>query len=521
MDYKAMNAITMIDAYKLDHRRQYPEGTEYVYSNFTPRGSRIEGVDKVVFFGLQAFLDELSEAFQHFFDADVDEICAAYEENTTEIVGPNEIGSDHIRALHGLGYLPLEFKALPEGTEVPLKVPMFTVENTVPEFFWLVNYLESALSAAIWLPSTSATQARHMRNLLNDWAVKTTGSTDGVDFQGHDFSFRGMASMEAASASGAGHLLSFLGSDSLVSKNWIKQHYSPASNPLLLSVAATEHSVMCAGGNESERETYERLINLYPTGIVSIVSDTWDLWNVITNILPSLKDEIMARDGKLVVRPDSGNPVDILCGTGKVTTFQDVPAHDYNAGETPEEKGVIELLWEVFGGTVNDQGYKVLDDHIGAIYGDSINYQRAEEICRRLSDKGFASTNIVFGVGSYTYQYVTRDTFGFAMKATAVTINGEERAIFKDPVTDKGEKKSATGRMVVRQVTKVAVGARIVKESDDNTNDRPVFSKELEMKDGLTKEEANSAESNLLKTVFKDGEITRTSFDDIKTRLNK
>lgn len=439
------NVLNMIDAYKLSHRQQYPEGTQRVYSNFTPRTSRIEGVDKVVFVGLQAFLTELHEAFQDFFAGDIDEICAEYEKNVTEIVGPNNVGSDHIRALHKLGFLPLAVKALPEGSLVPLRVPMFTIENTVDEFFWLVNYLETAISANIWLPCTSATQAHRLRRLLDHWALKTTGSTDGVEFQAHDFSYRGMAGTEAAAMSGAGHLLSFLGSDSLPSKDWAKKFYK-AEEPVLLSVPATEHSVMCAGGEESEFETYDRLLEIYPSGLLSIVSDTWDLWEVVTSHLPKLKDKILAREGKVVIRPDSGNPADILCGLNTNSTITNVGP---GIKEKSSWKGVVELLWEIFGGTINEQGYKVLDPHIGVIYGDSITYDRADDICRRLESKGFASTNVVFGVGSYTYQYVTRDTFGFAMKATNVVVNGEERPIFKDPKTDNSGKKSAKGRLAV------------------------------------------------------------------------
>lgn len=188
---------------------------------------------------------------------------------------------------------------------------------------------------------------------------------------------------------------------------------------------------------QGEYKYFEHLLDLYPTGILSIVSDTWDLWKVLTDYLPRLKAKILARDGKLVIRPDSGNPVDILCGRG-------------SANLTPsEEKGVIQLLWEVFGGTVNSKGYKVLDPHIGAIYGDSITYDRAKAIFRRLERKGYASSNVVLGIGSYTYQYVTRDTYGFAMKATQVKVNGELRDIFKDPITDDGTKKSAKGRLQV------------------------------------------------------------------------
>jgi nicotinamide phosphoribosyltransferase len=177
---------------------------------------------------------------------------------------------------------------------------------------------------------------------------------------------------------------------------------------------------MCSGGKDDEIGTFRRLLETYPTGILSVVSDTWDLWKVCTEHVVTLKEEIMARDGKLVIRPDSGNPADILCG---LNTGPDM--YHTKIALYPAYKGVIELLWDVFGGTINEQGYKVLDPHIGAIYGDSITIERAEEICKRLEDKGFASTNVVLGIGSFTYQYNTRDTFGFAMKATYVEVNGE------------------------------------------------------------------------------------------------
>lgn len=196
---------------------------------------------------------------------------------------------------------------------------------------------------------------------------------------------------------------------------------------------------MCAGGQDDELGTYSHLLDLYPTGIVSIVSDTWDLWHVATSILPQLRERIMARGGKTVIRPDSGDPADILCGT--------VP--ELGEGTTPAEKGLVELLWEDFGGTVNAVGFKGLDSHIGTIYGDSITPERAADITKRLAAKGFASSNAVFGVGSFSYQYVTRDTFGSAMKATYVEIDGDGRAIQKAPVTDSGLKKSATGRLAV------------------------------------------------------------------------
>ena len=446
------NAITLIDGYKADHRRQYPDGTQYVYSNWTPRGSRIEGIDHVVNFGLQYFLMEyLGNQFNAtFFSRDEDAVCRDYERRMETYLGPNGIGSDHIRALHRLGYLPLEFKALPEGALVPLRVPMFTVENTHPDFFWLVNYIETLMSNVLWMPMTSATIAKRMRGLLEEYAAKTGSPAEFVDWQGHDFSMRGMAGVESAVLSGMGHLTQFTGTDTIPAVEAVENYYDENADHYLIggSVAATEHSVMCAGGKDDERETYERLIDLYPSGILSVVSDTWDLWKVITETLPSLKDKIMARDGKLVIRPDSGDPADILCGTYR---------GDKHDGcclpSTPAEKGVVELLWEIFGGTVTETGHKLLDSHIGVIYGDSINYERAKDILSRLDAKGFASANVVFGMGSFGYQYQTRDTFGFAMKATNVTIDGVEKPIFKDPKTDNGLKKSLRGRIAVLKNT--------------------------------------------------------------------
>jgi len=544
------------DAYKLGHIHQYPIGTTGVLSNFTNRGSRIPRATHVVHFGLQAFLQSWAiDAWAPFFAADEDLVAGLYEEFTTSVLGPNAIGSTHIRALHRKGHLPLEFNAVPEGTLVPLRVPSFTVENTEPQFYWLVNYIETAMSAVVWQPSTSATTAHYFRKLLDEWAAKTTGSTEGVEWQGHDFSFRGMAGIDAAAASAAGHLLSFTGSDNLNAVNFVNDFYSdnvydqltPAEkvafdkngsvperlsalspNGLILgSVPATEHSVMCAGGSDEgeEQATYERLIDLYPTGIVSVVSDTWDLWNVLTEILPNLKDKILARDGKLVIRPDSGDPVDIVSGTiqylGREGSTKEerkllkrynealldnplksgVNAEDGSViipARTPAEKGVIELLWEVFGGTVNEQGYKVLDSHIGAIYGDSISYERADEISKRLAAKGFASTNIVYGLGSYTYQYVTRDTFASAIKATWVSVGTESRSIAKDPVTDNGTKKSAKGRLAVVR----------------NTEGELVL---LDEEAGAT---AENTPFNELKTVWRNGEFLRyQSFAEVRNVL--
>ncbi|SDH42853.1 nicotinate phosphoribosyltransferase [Microbacterium sp. 77mftsu3.1] len=474
------------DAYKVDHRRQYPDGVTRVYSNYTNRGSRIEGIDKVVHFGLQAFLQSYCiEAFVPFFAAAEDEVADLYADAMVGVLAANgeAIGAEHIVALHRLGYLPLRFCAVPEGTRVPLRVPSFTMENTLDEFFWVTNFVETVVSASVWHPSTVATLAYRYREILDAAAEKTGDDKAGVDFQLHDFSYRGQVGTDAAAASGAGHLLSFKGSDTLPALDFVRRYYPGENGLVLASVAATEHSVMCAGGQDDELETYSRLLDLYPSGIVSIVSDTWDLWNVITSILPQLHERIMARDGKLVIRPDSGDPVTILTGT------------DVENPTTPADKGVIELLWDEFGGTVNEAGYKVLDPHIGAIYGDSITTERAIAITERLEAKGFAASNVVFGVGSFSYQYQTRDTFGSAIKATWVEVEGESRNIQKNPITDNGLKKSATGRLAVLR--------------DEQG--------ELVLVQGATPEQEAASE---LQPVWENGKFLRTqSFADVRAVL--
>jgi nicotinamide phosphoribosyltransferase len=436
-----MNPLLLTDGYKVDHCRQYPDQTTLVYSNWTPRKSRIDGIDEVVFFGLQYFIKKyiIQDFDAHFFKQPKAVVVAKYARRINNYLGENQVGTAHIEALHDLGYIPMVFKALPEGASVPIRVPMFTMYNTKPEFFWLTNYFETLLSAVVWLPCNSATIAKQYRIVLDRYAHETSSVPEFVDWQGHDFSMRGMGGIEAAVTSAAGHLLSFSGTDTIPSIEFLEEYYNANSDTELIggSVAATEHSVMCMGTTEGEYETFKRLIcEIYPKGIVSIVSDTWDLWKVLTDYLPRLKQEIVGRDGKVVVRPDSGDPADIICGNPNGKTEQ-------------EKKGVIELLWDVFGGSINTKGYKELIPQIGAIYGDSITVERATNICERLKAKGFASTNVVLGIGSFTYQYNTRDTFGFAMKATYGEVNDEGRAIFKDPITDDGTKKSAKGLMKI------------------------------------------------------------------------
>lgn len=457
-----MNPLLLTDGYKTGHHQQYPKGTTLVYSNFTPRSNKYapEGCDEVVSFGQQMIMKQIHEAFQNeFFSKPKEEVCSEMKKELSLYLG-TDYDVSHFEVLHDLGYLPIIVKGIEEGTLVPMKVPVLTIYNTLPEFYWVTNYLETIISNLLWKPMTSATIAHTYRKVLTKWQEKTDAEKGWfVDWQGHDFSMRGMDSVEATIASGLGHLTSFSGTDSLPAIYGARKFYGEEGF-VGGSVNATEHSVMCAGSKDDEVGTFRRLLETYPTGILSVVSDTWDLWKVCTEHIVTLKEEILARDGKLVIRPDSGDPVEILCGIDDYKQDEDgtmYKAH-YTSGmfrdrgkkiSSAEQKGVVELLWDVFGGTTNEQGYKVLDSHIGAIYGDSITIDRADEICRRLEAKGFASTNVVLGIGSFTYQYNTRDTFGFAMKATYVEVNGEGREIFKDPITDDGTKKSATGLLAV------------------------------------------------------------------------
>jgi len=562
-----MNPLFLTDGYKTSHNKQYPEGTTLVYSNFTPRSNKYapKGCDEVVVFGPQMVMGQLHELFnKEFFLQPKHIVCGEMKEELSLYLG-TDYDVSHFEALWDLQYLPIKVKSLPEGTKVPIKVPVFTIYNTHPDFYWITNYLETILSNLLWKPMTSATIAHQYRKILTKWMEKTDKERAWfIDWQGHDFSMRGMDSVDAVISSGLGHLTSFSGTDSLPAIYGARKFYGEEGF-VGGSVPATEHSVMCAGGKEDEIETFRRLLKTYPTGILSVVSDTWDLWKVCTEHIVTLKDEILARDGKLVIRPDSGDPVDILCGLNSISypkfkdddyqelfwdhdtftfdyqgvlydfdgevveellmeygesaldvlrDFDDLLNHNViskskvQPTNSPEYKGVIELLWDVFGGTINEQGYKVLDSHIGAIYGDSITIDRANEICKRLEAKGFASTNVVLGIGSFTYQYNTRDTFGFAMKATYVEvlkpIEGkskeewifEGREIFKDPITDDGTKKSATGLL---RVTTGEGGYKLV--------------------DRQTWEEEQTGE---LKPIYEDGIFYNlTTLTEIRERLKK
>ena len=501
-----INPLLMTDGYKTSHRLMYPKATNLVYSNYTCRSIKYmpENCKDIVVFGTQYVFQYIHELFEeNFFKQDKESVCQEAKEYLSAYLG-TDYEVSHFTDLHDLGYLPISVKALEEGTIVKAGIPLFTIKNTHPEFFWVTNFLETLISTLIWKPVHSASLAYGFKKILNKYAEETGVDPSFIPFQGHDFSFRGMQSPEAAISSGLGFLTSFSGTDTLPVLQAAKHFYN--SENVGFSVPASEHSVMCSHGKEGEIDTLKYLMNQYPTGILSVVSDTWDLWKLITEYLPQLKEEILSRDGKLVIRPDSGDPVDIICGLQYSSTKQayerdgkyfakkrndnSININNYTEISEAEYKGTIELLWDVFGGTINDKGYKVLDSHIGLIYGDSITPERAIQIAERLKAKGFAN-QVVYGVGSYSLGYATRDSQGGAVKSTYVEVNCEPRPIFKDPITDDGTKKSSKGLLKVNE--------------------------NLELEDNVSWEEE---QTGMLLPLYVDGTFSRrTTLEQIRTKL--
>jgi len=483
--------ILLVDGYKVGHIFQYPKDTTLIYSNFTPRRGIDPDSQGVVFFGLQRFIEKvLIREFETWFAEDTEEAVHEYRWTMEQYLGGSGVGDcKHIRELHKLGCLPVRIKALPEGTVVPYGVPVLTIENTLPDFYWVTNMLETVMSAELWKACTSATTALRFRRNFERYSkiTVTDGHNPFIDWQGHDFSMRGMSGAEDAAVSGAGHLLSFMGTDTLPAIELIRDYYDDAlaqETNIGGSIPATEHSVMSMGLEANERDTFVRLITeVYPSGPVSIVSDTWDFWHVLCVILPSIKDIILARDGKVVIRPDSGDPVDIVVGDARA-----------RKGE-PEHKGAIQVLDETFGHTLTAKGFKTLNPKVGLIYGDGITLERQNRILEGLHDKGYSSDNIVLGVGSYTYQYTTRDVHGFAMKATyGETLSGGPQVIYKKPKTDHFGKNSARGLLRVDRVD----GKLVLRED-------------------VTREQEQGGE---LRRVFEDGEAYGTAtLSEIRARL--
>lgn len=514
------SAALALDAYKFGHRQMYPEGTQVVYSNFTARNDKYSPVPAnlrdghIVVAGISSMLQELVASWDEtFFKRDLNEVLVEYRLETAPFQGvtPEEVETDHLVQLHEYGRLPISFLTFNEGELVPLQVPIFVLLNTTTWGFWVTNYLETILSSEGWKPCVNATTALAFRRVFEKYAEETGTDRAFVNWQGHDFSMRGMSGIHDAGRCGASHALVFTGSDTVPAAQYLRKYYRGGETFMLGSVPASEHSVATMGGPEGEFEILDRIaFNQYPKGVVSLVADSYDFFNVVTNYAASRKERILARQenaygmAKVVFRPDSGDPVEILCGVdiddiegaknpekaykmwaerqieeavivlgtviilsgyfrfeGEVYSASiHVEYTDENEGYlrypgpysvvelTPEMKGAVECLWQVFGGTITEKGYKLLDRHVGLIYGDSITLERAIKIMERLKSKGFASGNWVAGIGSYTYNLVSRDSQSLAMKATWGVVDGENREIFKQPKTDPG-KNSAKGLLSV------------------------------------------------------------------------
>lgn len=550
----------LCDAYKTGHINQQPVGTQSFFENLTARSHTYFNTpldfDGSVFFGMQRLLLRwLVGSFSNFFSKPFDESEAEYLQYMDGVLGKGVVKADHLRALHELGYLPLEIRAVPEGSLVPIRVPFLTIENTVDGFGWLTGYFEDLWSNELWKPCVLATKALHFRRVLEQYAAETGASQDFIDYQSHNFALRGMSGMFDDANSSMGQLLYFKGSDSFPSIWSMNRYYnldkSVTIGEIANSVPATEHSVTCLNIavyakqlratkeyalasedvvlSKAEEMFMAHLLGVvYPSGVFSFVSDTNDFWDTIRNKAVANKALIMERDGKTVFRPDSGNPTRILAGYRwdgvhyatryeaeqntdlipyeaiyihdkcyRIVEGEVIPEIDYEQPlELHEVKGAVECLWEIFGGVVNEAGFREVDSHVGLIYGDAITLVRMTDILKRLKEKGYCSSNVVFGVGSFEFQFVTRDTLGIAMKATAGKVNDEHYSIAKNPKTDDGTKKSAKGYLLVTY----------------GENGK------LELVDNLTRDQYEAmrgSDIDAMRTVYKDGNVL--VFENVKS----
>ena len=562
------------DGYKVGHKRMLASGVKRLYGTEIPRSTKHapKGINKIVSFGQQMTWVWLNDQWNdNFFSMPLNLVDNFAKDMCLYL--SMEYNADHFAELHTLGYLPMRVKALPEGIETDANIPHMTFINTVDGFGWLTLYLETVVSSLSWKSSTSATLALQYKRNAVEWVQKTDPeNTWLVDYMCHDFSARGLDPWTMIS-SGLGHATSHRGSDTLVVIPAARYFYDePEDEVCINSVNASEHSVSTTKiFTVGEKQMIIDWLKEFPTGILSIVADTFDLWKLLTEYIasPEVKELIMARDGKLVIRPDSGDPVDITCGkrikdfeteqsifyyldekirditphgecggdiseivrlNGKlveVTYDPDWNRHDKqfyyidnwgddvkhltfkNLTESSSDLGVIEILWNEFGGTTNEQGYKVLDPHIGAIYGDSITLDRQISIYSRLAEKGFASTNIVLGVGSYTYQLNTRDTLGRAVKGGWFSTDEGEYNIYKDPITDDGTKKSPKGFLQVWNNNPNCQADEFLNDGNDD----------FKLRDECTKEQENAG---LLQVIFEDGNfINKTTLTEVRARLDK
>lgn len=449
------NIILLTDSYKVSHYRQYPPDTRTIYSYFESRGGRF---DEVVFFGLQYLLKRYLEGMR----VTREHIAEAEELYAQHFGAPgllNKTGWEHILTKHD-GRLPVRVRAVPEGMSIPVQNVMMTIENTDPTCYWLTNYLETLL-VQTWYGSTVATISREIKKLIVSYLVDT-GTPEQIDFKLHDFGFRGVSSVESAGIGGAAHLVNFMGTDTLAALTFIRKYYN-TNHVHGFSIPASEHSTITSWGRENEELAYANMLMQYPEGLVACVSDSYDIYHACEHIWgTTLRDKVLSRKGTLVVRPDSGNPSEVVWN-------------------------VVELLGEKFGYTHNRKGYKVLHPNVRVIQGDGVEYDAIRAILQTLKLHGWSADNIAFGMGGALLQKLNRDTQKFAFKCSWADVGGTGRDVCKQPVTDMG-KTSKRGRMKLVQTDK---GMCTVAETD--------------------------AGDDLLHTVFENGFVARNyAFDEVK-----
>lgn len=467
---KTNNLVLLADAYKYSHHKLYMPGTTQVYSYLESRGGKF---DETVFFGLQYVLKEYLEGAV-ITTADIDEAEALL----LEVFGRNDVfdrkNFDYIVEVHG-GRLPVRIKAVPEGTSVPVSNVMMTIENTDPKCFWLTNFLETLLMQ-MWYPITVATLSREIKKVVKRYyeQTATVGAEAGIDFVLNDFGFRGVSSVESAGLGGAAHLVNFLGSDTLAGSMLAKKYYK-ATKAYGMSIPATEHSICTLLGEQGEKEVFKHVLDTFPTGIVACVSDSFNIFRACEEYWgEDLKNQILERDGRLVIRPDSGDPIQTLLK-------------------------VYEILFAKFGFVTNQKGYKVLPPQIRVIQGDGINYESIGEIYEALKANGISAENLVLGMGGALLQKVDRDTQKFAIKCSFAEINGQGVNVQKSPteMAENGNitpsfKKSKTGKL---KLVRSTAGYRTVMET-----------------------EAPNAIDELV-TVFENGSLTKEySFEEVRMR---
>ncbi|WP_182407428.1 nicotinate phosphoribosyltransferase [Psychrobacter sp. GP33] len=443
------NLILNSDSYKTSHWVQYPAGSEYLSSYIEARGGDYD----VVFFGLQAFIKEyLSTPITH---QDINEAETIIQAHGLTF---NRAGWERLVDKHN-GFLPLRIEAIAEGGIVPVSNVVCQVVNTDPEFYWLPSYIETALLRAIWYPSTVASVSHYCKGIIRDALEKSADNADSLIFRLHDFGSRGASSHESVALGSLAHLVNFAGTDSMAALVAASRWYQMTNDMPAFSIPAAEHSTMTAWGREGETAAFANMIKQFGGAgkAFSVVSDSYDLWNAIDNIWgDSLKEDVKNMGGTLVIRPDSGEPTKVV-------------------------REALERLAVKFGTTVNSKGYKVLPNYVRIIQGDGISPQSLGKIIDVVLDAGFSAENITFGMGGGLLQQVNRDTMSWAMKASAISINGTWKDIYKDPITSHS-KRSKKGRLA------------LVK--DDNGKVTTVKADDL-----------NSKQDNLLRDVYVDGKL--------------